>query len=121
MSYTNDVKESILGVSHEVLEEQTAVCEEVAKQMVVGALKALNADYAVSVTGVAGPTGGTLEIPVGTIFIGYGSKEDVRVFKLEEDFGRDVNLAIATNKALALLLEFLKEHAEEIRKEETEG
>ncbi len=121
VSYTNDVKESILGVSHEVLEEQTAVCEEVAKQMVVGALKALNADYAVSVTGVAGPTGGTLEIPVGTIFIGYGSKEDVRVFKLEEDFGRDVNLAIATNKALALLLEFLKEHAEEIRKEETEG
>lgn len=121
VSYTNDVKESILGVSHEVLEEQTAVCEEVAKQMVVGALKALNADYAVSVTGVAGPTGGTFEIPVGTIFIGYGSKEDVRVFKLEEDFGRDVNLAIATNKALALLLEFLKEHAEEIRKEETEG
>ncbi len=116
--YTNEIKENILGVSHSVLEEQTAVCEEVAKEMVLGAIKALNVDYAVSATGVAGPTGGTEDIPVGTIYIGYGSKDEVKVFKLEEDFGRDINLHIATNKALSLLLDFLKERVEDIRKTE---
>ncbi len=117
VSYTNEVKESILGVSHEVLEEQTAVCEEVAKEMVLGAIKALNVDFAVSATGVAGPTGGTPSIPVGTIYIGYGSKDDVRVLKLSEDFGRDINLAIATNTALKSLCAFLKEHEEELNKD----
>lgn len=109
VSYTNEVKENLLHVSHEVLEEQTAVCEEVAKEMVIGACNALNCDYAISATGVAGPTGGTPEIPVGTIWLGYGSKDDVRTFKLTEDFGRDINLAIATNKALQLFIDYYKE------------
>lgn len=109
VSYTNEIKERLLGVSHEVLEAQTAVCEEVAKEMVSGAIKVLNVDYAISATGVAGPTGGTKEIPVGVIWIGYGSKNDIRTFELTEDFGRDINLAIATNKALNLFLSFLKE------------
>ena len=117
VSYVNEVKENILGVSHEVLEEQTAVCEEVAREMVLGAIKALNVDYAMSATGCAGPTGGTPAIPVGTIYIGYGSKDDVRVVKLSDDFGRDINLAIATNTALKGMLDFLKEHAEELKKE----
>ena len=116
VSYTNEVKENILGVSHEVLEEQTAVCEEVAKEMVLGAIKALNVDYAVSATGVAGPTGGTPAIPVGTIWIGYGSKDDVRTVKLTDDFGRDINLAIATNTALKSLHDFLKEHEADLKK-----
>ena len=88
--YTNEVKENLLHVSHQVLEEQTAVCEEVARQMVLGACDALNCKYAISA-------------------IGYGSKDDVRTLKLTEDFGRDINLAIATNKALRLFLEYLKE------------
>jgi nicotinamide-nucleotide amidase len=103
-------------VSHQVLEEKTAVCEEVAIEMVKGACEALHTDYAISATGVAGPTGGTKEIPVGTIWIGYGSKDDVRAFKLEEDFGRDINLAIATNKAMRLLLDYLDEHKEDLKK-----
>ena len=117
VSYTNEVKENLLGVSHEVLEEQTAVCEEVAREMVQGAIKALNVDYAISATGVAGPTGGTADIPVGTIYLGYGSMDDIKVVKLSEDFGRDINLAIATNTALKGLLEFLKEHEEELKKD----
>lgn len=119
ISYTNEIKENILGVSHEVLEEQTAVCEEVAKEMVLGAIKTLNCHFAISATGVAGPTGGTPAIPVGTIWLGYGSKDDVRTFKLVEDNGRDLNLSIATNKALALMLEFLQEKSVEWKNIET--
>ncbi|MCR4583443.1 MAG: CinA family protein [Prevotella sp.] len=109
ISYVNEVKECLLGVSHEVLEEQTAVCEEVAIEMVKGACRTLNTDYAVSATGVAGPTGGTKEIPVGTIWLACGSQERVVTCKVEEDHGRDINLAIATNKAMQLLLDFLNE------------
>ena len=108
ISYVNEIKESLLGVSAEVLEEKTAVCEEVAIQMVKGACKALNTDYAISATGFAGPTGGTKEIPVGTIWLACGSPERQITLKVEEDHGRDINLAIATNKAMQMFLEFLK-------------
>lgn len=109
VAYSNEVKENLLHVSHQVLEEQSAVCEEVAKQMVVGACQAMQCDYAISTTGIAGPTGGTVEIPVGTIWIGYGAKDDVRTLKLSDDFGRDINLEIATNKAMQLFIEYYKE------------
>ena len=108
ISYVNEIKESLVGVSAEVLEEKTAVCEEVAIQMVKGACKALNTDYAISATGFAGPTGGTKEIPVGTIWLACGSPEKQVTMKVEEDHGRDINLAIATNKAMQMFLEFLK-------------
>ena len=108
ISYVNEIKETLLGVSADVLEEKTAVCEEVAIQMVKGACKALNTDYAISATGFAGPTGGTKEIPVGTIWLACGSPEKQVTMKVEEDHGRDINLAIATNKAMQMFLEFLK-------------
>ena len=117
--YVNEVKENLLGVSHEVLEEKTAVCEEVAIAMVKGACNALNTDYAVAATGIAGPGGGTKEIPVGTIWLAVGTPDDVVTFKIEEDQGRDINLAVATNKAMMMLRDFLK--AEEGLKEETES
>lgn len=116
IAYTNEVKENLLGVDHQVLEEQTAVSEEVARQMVLGAIKTLHVDFAVAVTGVAGPAGGTPENPVGTIWIGYGCNTDVRTWKLSEDFGRDINLSIATSKALQLMVEFLKEHEPDLKK-----
>lgn len=112
VSYTNEIKENLLGVSHKLLEEKTAVCEEVAIAMVKGAIKALNVDMAISATGIAGPGGGTQEIPVGTIWLACGNAEDITTLKLEEDFGRDINLAIATNKALQMFLKFLEEHIE---------
>ena len=108
ISYVNEIKESLLGVSAQVLEEKTAVCEEVAIQMVKGACKALNTDFAISATGFAGPTGGTKDIPVGTIWLACGSPERQMTMKVEEDHGRDINLAIATNKAMQMFLEFLK-------------
>jgi nicotinamide-nucleotide amidase len=113
--YVNEVKENLLGVSHQLLEEKTAVCEEVAVEMVKGACKALNTDYAIAATGFAGPGGGTKEIPVGTIWLACGSPEKIVTCKVEEDHGRDINLAIATNKAIQMFSDYLKqEDIEEI-------
>lgn len=108
ISYVDEVKRNLLGVDEGVLEEKTAVCEEVAIQMVKGACKTLNTDFAISATGFAGPTGGTKDIPVGTIWLACGSPEKQVTLKVEEDHGRDINLAIATNKAMQMFLDFLK-------------
>ena len=59
VSYADEIKERILGVDRQLIEEKTAVCEDVAVAMVKGACKALNTDYAIAVTGIAGPGGGT--------------------------------------------------------------
>lgn len=111
ISYTNEIKERLLGVGHELLEEQTAVCEDVAKAMVRGAIKALNVDFAIASTGIAGPGGGTAEIPVGTIWLACGNADNIVTQKLTDDFGRDINLAIATSKALQMFIGYLKENA----------
>ena len=92
ISYTNWVKESVLGVAHETLQTHGAVSAPVAEAMAKGARKALAADVAVSVTGLAGPSGDEFGNPVGTVFIGYaddttcfarscfftGSREEIR-------------------------------------------
>ena len=107
--YVNEVKENLLGVSHQLLEEKTAVCEEVAIEMVKGACDTLHTDYAIAATGIAGPAGGSKEIPVGTIWLACGSKDRVVTMKVQEDHGRDINLAIAANNAMQLFCNFLKE------------
>ena len=71
ISYTNQVKHKILGVPTEILDEQGAVSAPVAKAMAEGVRKLLEADVAVSVTGLAGPGGDEYGNPVGTVFIGY--------------------------------------------------
>ena len=71
ISYTNEVKHNLLGVPGEILNQYGAVSEPVAKAMAEGARKALEADIAVSVTGLAGPAGDEFGNPVGTVFIGY--------------------------------------------------
>ncbi len=92
ISYTNEVKNKVLGVPQEVLERYGAVSAWTAGYMISGVRKLLEADIAVSVTGLAGPDGDEFGHPVGTVFIGYedrqksevrhfcfsGSREDVR-------------------------------------------
>lgn len=109
VSYTDEVKEKLLKVSREVLNERSAVCEEVAREMARGVMDLLDVDYAIASTGIAGPGGGTKDVPVGTIWLAYGNREEIRTMRLTEDFGRDINIAIATNKAMRLLLSFLQE------------
>lgn len=110
ISYTNEIKEQLLGVDHQLLEEQTAVCEDVAKVMVKGAIKTLGVDFAIASTGTAGPGGGTPSIPVGTIWLACGNADNIITMKLTEDYGRDINLAIATSKALQMFIDFLKDN-----------
>lgn len=71
ISYTNEVKSDLLGVSPKLLAEQGAVSSQVAEAMAMGAKNALQADAAVSVTGLAGPGGDEFGNPVGTVFVGY--------------------------------------------------
>lgn len=109
VAYSEEVKKDLLAVPENLIEEKTAVCEEVAVQMAKGVCDRLGTDYAIATTGLAGPGGGTAEIPVGTIWIAAGSKDNMRTLKLTEDQGRDINVARATNRALQLLIEVLHE------------
>lgn len=117
VAYVEEVKEKLLGVDPVLLAEKTAVCEEVAVSMVKGAIKALNVDYAISVTGLAGPGGGTSEIPVGTIWIACGTADNIVTAKIEGDLGRDVNIHNATHKALQMFLQYLHD-TEEVKTDE---
>ena len=75
VTYSNALKENWLAVTHEVLEANGAVSAEVVREMSEGALNVSNADYALSISGIAGDTGGTKLKPVGTVYIGVRSKE----------------------------------------------
>lgn len=74
ISYTNEVKIAQLGVDADTLGKLGAVSELVAKQMAIGARERFNADYAVSVTGLAGPDGDAFGNPVGTVYIGFACR-----------------------------------------------
>ena len=110
--YADDVKTNMLGVNADTIEEYTVFSEPVAKEMVAGAIRALGVTYAIAVTGVAGPGGALPGIPVGTIWVACGTADDIVTMQLTEDFGRDINLAIATSKALKMYLDYLKERQE---------
>lgn len=79
VSYDPRVKHEVLGVSQHVIDTVGVVSEPCARQMAEGARRVLAVDVAVSATGVAGPTGGTPETPVGTVFIGVSSADGTRV------------------------------------------
>lgn len=108
ISYVDEIKEQLLDVDHDVIEANTAVCEEVAIQMVKGACHKLNTTYAIAATGFAGPGGGTKEVPVGTIWLACGNESKVVTMQMTEDDGRDKNLQNATNAALLMFLDYLK-------------
>jgi len=98
VSYANEVKMNVLGVSEEVLRTRGAVSEECAAQMAEGARRTLGCDIAVSVTGIAGPGGGTSEKPVGTVCFGLADKNgtvtETRRFGSFSDRGRVRRLTV---------------------------
>ncbi len=107
VAYANDVKNEILGVSIDTLRLYGAVSEETVVAMVKGAMKCMKSDCAVATSGIAGPGGGTVEKPVGTVWIAAGYKDEIITYKQEKNEGRKENIRKATENALRLLLELL--------------
>ncbi len=109
VTYSNDAKISQLGVSADTLQKQGAVCEDVVRQMAIGAMERAKADYAIAVSGIAGPTGGTNEKPIGLVYIAVCSKDKCIVEKRNYPNGRDVFRTRTATAALDLLRrEFLQ-------------
>lgn len=109
VTYTEESKMKFLGVKAETIEAHTVFSEEVVKEMVAGAIQAFDTTYAIAVSGVAGPAGGSPEIPVGTIWIAVGNANEIVTRKMAEDEGRERNIQYATCAALELLRDFIVE------------
>lgn len=107
VSYSNEVKEKVLGVKKDTLETMGAVSEETVKEMVTGALQLMNTDYAVAVSGIMGPDGGTTEKPAGTVWVAVASKEKILSRKLFFRFNRERNIRLTAMSALELLRRFV--------------
>ena len=107
VTYANEAKESIVGVSHDTLDKFGAVSEETATEMCLGCARAANADIGLSTTGIAGPDGGTAEKPVGLVYIGCSLHGNVIVerhmFKGSRDKIRRDTVGAALDLAIQCL------------------
>lgn len=107
ITYANEAKEELLGVSHDTLEKFGAVSRETAEEMAEGAVKAAHTDVAVAVTGIAGPDGGTKEKPVGLVYIGVNVRGNVEVREYHFSGSRQKIRESVTAAALTFLREKL--------------
>ncbi|WP_304068685.1 competence/damage-inducible protein A [Pedobacter glucosidilyticus] len=108
--YSNALKMKQLGVNGQTLDTYGAVSEETVTEMANGAIKNFNSDYAIAISGVAGPDGGTLEKPVGTVWIAVAHKNQTIAKKFTFSNKRLQNIERAAIAALNLLLRLLKQH-----------
>lgn len=107
VSYSNNAKVELLGVSEEILEKYGAVSEQVAIVMAEGVRTKSNVDIGISTTGIAGPTGGTKEKPVGLVYIAVSTTKNVVVKKFQFTGNRIQNKESTCNAALEMLLDNL--------------
>ena len=107
ITYSNKAKLKILGVTKDTLIEEGAVSERVVKEMAEGALRNSGSDFAISISGIAGPTGGTDDKPVGTVCFGIGSQDNINCFteyfKGDRDEVRKQSVAFALKELLKCL------------------
>jgi nicotinamide-nucleotide amidase len=103
VTYSNESKQQILGVRQETLEAHGAVSEPVAREMAEGARLKTGATYALAVTGIAGPTGGSAEKPVGTVLIALASPSETAVLKQLNAYERETFKFVTSQQALDLL------------------
>ena len=108
--YSNEVKKNVLNVSEDTLKNFGAVSEETVSEMLQGALKTLDADVAIAVSGIAGPDGGTAEKPVGTVYIGVGSKDHQYIKRWNFTKHRERNIQLSGVVALVMLRKFIQKH-----------
>lgn len=109
VTYANEAKRDLLQVSQEILDRYGAVSAECAEAMALGVRKLASADFGLSVTGIAGPDGGTEEKPVGLVYFGLASKDGVYVLKrsFPEQIGREGIRQRSTSEALNFLRLYL--------------
>ena len=108
VAYANPIKQALLGVKQGTLIAHGAVSEQTAQEMAIGARNLLKSDIAVSVTGIAGPGGGTAEKPVGLTFIGIAGPNDlVEVYQHNWEGDREAVKAASATAALQLILDTL--------------
>jgi nicotinamide-nucleotide amidase len=107
VSYSNDIKNKLLGVPNDLIAAHGAVSENVVIAMAKGALDTLGADIAVSVSGIAGPDGGTPDKPVGTVWMAVATRD--KVVTKKHIFGRDrlKNISLSSTYALNMVRQFL--------------
>ncbi len=109
VSYSYEMKERMLGVNADTLWENGAVSEETVREMAEGALRNFSSDYAVAVTGIAGPDGGTADKPVGTVWIAVANKEKTLAKKYVFGNKRIQNIERSATHAMIDLLKLLRE------------
>jgi nicotinamide-nucleotide amidase len=103
VTYSNQAKETILGVSPDTLRQHGAVSPETAEEMAMGMLQRAGTDYALAITGVAGPGGGTADKPVGLVYLALGHRDGCKIRELRLGFSRDYTRTVAARSALDLL------------------
>ncbi|MEK7314390.1 MAG: CinA family protein [Deltaproteobacteria bacterium] len=108
VAYTNEVKKRILGVKTATLRKYGAVSEETAIEIAKGVRKKLKTDIGISITGLAGPGGGTKKTPVGTIFVGVDDGKETLVRRLELKGSRVKIKRDAVGLAIKILQKFIK-------------
>ncbi len=110
VSYSNEIKEKVLGVKHETLEQFGAVSEQTVREMVQGALEISGSDIAVSVSGIAGPNSDNTDKPVGLIFLAVSDGKETVVKKLNNSFSDDIrnsNRTSASDEALKMIIKMI--------------
>jgi nicotinamide-nucleotide amidase len=107
VSYSNKAKEELLKVDKNTLNEMGAVSEEVVIQMAKGALKNIQTDYTIAVSGIMGPDGGTMDKPVGTVWVAVGNAKNIQTQKLQFRFDRQRNIQLTAVNALNMLRKFI--------------
>jgi nicotinamide-nucleotide amidase len=103
VSYNNEAKVTLLGVRPETLAAHGAVSEETALEMAEGIRRVANCDFGISVTGIAGPDGGSADKPVGTVFIGLADRERTRALRFINPFDRETFKHVTSQQALEML------------------
>jgi len=114
ITYSNEAKQQMLGVQPEVFVTDGAVSRRCVEQMTQGALNHANAEVAISVSGIAGPTGGTDTKPVGTVWIGWGVMKQEQLFLKSEQFLFDGDRTEIRQQSTLFALKGLKKYLDEV-------
>ena len=110
IAYQNDIKIKILGVDEQAILQYTEVSTEVVRQMAEGVRKSFLADYSIATSGYAGPSGGTNNNPIGTVFIAISSASGIDVERFIFSGNRQSIVNQASEKSLSLLYDTIKKY-----------